>query len=82
MPGAGKHPSAVRPGQTLTLAQRMGLVERPPDPLTDGEWAAVQERFRERLQRAGDDEGEWEPPPSFFFQTNHVDPNIHERSCY
>ena len=32
----------------LTLAQRMGLVERPPSPLTETQWEAVHTAFRTR----------------------------------
>jgi hypothetical protein len=32
----------------LTLAQRMGLVERPPSPLTETQWEAVHTTFRTR----------------------------------
>jgi len=37
----------------LTLAQRMGLVERPPTPLTEAKWEQVLSKFRERECASG-----------------------------
>lgn len=49
MDPARRHPSTVRPGDPLTLAQKLGLVERPPALLTADEWETVHNKFRARI---------------------------------
>ncbi len=50
--GTSSIPSGVADQQCLTLGQRLGLVERPPEPLSRDEWATALEAARAR----GDDE--------------------------
>ena len=52
--GAGpRHGSTARATRaTLTLAQRYGLVEAPPPPLSEREWRAVRDISRQREEEA------------------------------
>lgn len=50
--GTSSIPSGVADQKCLTLGQRLGLVERPPEPLSRDEWAAALEAARNR----GDEE--------------------------
>lgn len=33
----------------LTLAQRLGLVQKPPKPLTNDQWVEIEEKSKERV---------------------------------
>lgn len=34
----------------LSLAERLGLVDKPPEPLGQGEWAGIERNFLQRSQ--------------------------------